>query len=827
MKISFVKKILPHIVIIVIFLGISFTYFTAQLSGSKELVQSDVLNYKGMSKEIKDFREETGEEALWTNSMFGGMPAYLISVNYVRIISKVNKALMLWHTRPAGFVFLYLLGFYITLLIFRVNPWLSLAGAIAYAFSSYFFIIIEAGHITKIMALGYLPPIIGGIYLAYKRKPLLGAGVTALFLALQILVNHLQITYYTLLIVVFLVVFMFFDMLKNKEMKRFIRASVFLVFAAVLAVGSNFSSLYLTYDYGKDSMRGKSELTLDKANKTGGLDKDYATQWSYGIGETFTLFIPNVMGGASGGELSKKSEVYKMIKASSGPANAASAIKRMPTYWGPQPFTSGPVYVGAAVFFLFVLGLFLIKGPLKWWLLSITIFSIMLAWGKNFMFLTDFFLDYFPGYSKFRTVSMILVIAEFAIPMLALILLRDLFKGKFTFQQLKKPLLYSLAIVGGVCLLFAVMPGMFFSFTSDADNAYRSNPAFLDALISDRESLLKQDALRSLVFILAIAAVVFFFVKKNIKPNVAIIFIIAIFLIDMWSVNKRYLNDEDFITKREAKDPFTPSQADLQILKDKDPDYRVLNLSVSTFNDASTSYFHKSIGGYHGAKMERYQELIDFHIIKDMMNLQQKLGQARSQQELIDALGSSDVLNMLNTRYIILPTKNGVMAQRNYNALGNAWFVSNLHMVANADKEIMALNDFNPAKEAIVDERFKDQFEQLDVEKDSTATIKLISYKPNYLVYESNTQKEGLAVFSEIYYDKGWNAYIDGEQKPYFRTNYVLRGMRIPAGKHKVEFKFEPKMYYAGIKINTISAILLFIGLILVVVLEIRKLRTE
>ncbi len=798
MNISF-KNILPHIVAIAAFLIITFTYFTPLLEG-KKIKMDDIIRHKGMSKEVMDYREKTGDEALWTNSMFGGMPAYFISVHYkgnlIKYVENISKLNLPY---PAHVLFLSLVGFYILLLVFKVNPWLSIAGAIAFAFSSYFFIIIEAGHTSKSVALAYMPPLIAGIVLSYRGKLLLGTVLTGIFLALQLRVNHVQITYYTLIIILIFGVLQLISSIKEKTYKKLLKTLGALCIAVILAIGSNASSLWFTYDYGKDSIRGKSELTYDKEIKTSGLDKDYATAWSYGKWETMTLLIPNFMGGASGGELGTDSETYKALNQNNVP-NSRNIIKQLPLYWGAQPFTSGPVYVGAIVFFLFFLGLFLIKGPTKWWLLSAAILSIILAWGKNFMFLTDIFLDYVPAYNKFRAVSMILVIAEFAMPLLAILALKKIIDNNISKQEFYSAFKKAFIIVGGVSLLFALLPGMFFDFTAQQDNQLIAGgwPDFLiQALREDRKHLLRADAFRSLVFIILASALLLAFINKKISKNTVYIALIGLFLVDMWPINRRYLNNDNFVTKKEIKTPYIPTQADLQILQDNDPNFRVLNLSVNTFNDASTSYFHKSIGGYHGAKMRRYQELIEFHISKNNMN----------------------VLNMLNTKYFIIrsPENNRPLAQRNPDVLGNAWFVENYKFVANADSEITALSDFNPEREAIIDKRFEKHLKKFANKIDSEAIIKLTEYKPNHLTYQSQANSNQLAVFSEIYYNKGWNAYVDGELTPHFRSNYVLRAMLVPEGKHKIEFKFEPKAYKIGNNISLVSSailILLFIGIV-------------
>lgn len=792
-----IKSVTPHVVAVVLFLALTFAYFSPLLEG-KKIQESDVMQYYGASKEATDYKEKTGETALWTNSMFGGMPTYLITnVAENNVFIKIQKILTLGGIKPACLVFLYLLGFYIALLAFRVNPWLSIAGAIAYAFSSYFFVILVPGHITKALALGYMPAIIGGVYLAYKRKILLGGIVFGIFLALQLVASHLQITYYTFIIIFILGLFEFGKSIKEKMILPFLKANAVLVLAAVLAIGSNITTLWLTYEYGQYSMRGKSELTTDKENKTSGLDRNYATYWSYGQSETLTLLIPNAKGGASYGKLDTGSETYDYFNKMYGSVQAKEIVKQMPLYWGDQPSTSGPVYAGAAVIFLFVFGMFLLKGYEKWWLLVTIVISILLAWGKNFMGLTNIFFDYVPGYDKFRTVTMILIIAEFSLPLLAILSLDHILKNEIDKKKLIKTLKWSLGIVGGLLLILVLMPGMFFDFVSPNDAQLTKNGWPMDAIQADRESLFRMDAIRSLVFVLLMAGVVYFSAIKKMKASIAIVITGVIFIADLWPIDKRYLNNDSFVTKTEEKTPFTPTQADLDIMKDTDPDYRVLNFVGDAYSDAGTSYFHKSILGYSGAKMKRYQELIMHHIQKN--NFQ--------------------VLNMLNTKYVIVPGKDKLpVAQLNPEALGNAWFVKTYKLVANADSEINALTNFNPAYEAILDKRFENEVKNLNLNYDSTGTIKLTKYTPNALSYESSCNSEQLAVFSEIYYDKGWNAYVDGKLVPHFRVNYVLRAMKVPAGKHKIDFKFEPKTYYKAETISLVSSIVLiftFIGVVL------------
>ena len=775
------KKIGPHLMVLLLFMSISFVYFSPLLEG-KMLDMHDIKQWQGMSKEVVDFHEKTGENALWTNSMFSGMPAYQIATwSDANLIQYVVKVITLGMPRPASLLFLYLLGFYILLLSLKVDYRLAAVGAIAFAFSSYFFIIIQAGHMTKAHAIAYVPMVVAAVLYTYRGKMLLGGVLTALTVALEIYANHLQITYYLALMLLIIGLVQFVKDLKAKNLVDFAKRTGVLLVAALLASGTAFTNLATTMEYGKDSTRGKSELSDNLDNKTSGLDKDYATQWSYGIAETFTLLIPNFHGGASQGELTTESETYQAIKST---PNAKQLIKQLPLYWGDQPGVSGPTYAGAIVIFLFVLGLFFVKSEMRIWLVMATIMSIMLAWGKNFMGLTELFLDYFPGYNKFRAVSMILVIAEFTIPLLGFVALNKFLSSDKLENEKEKSLKLAFYFVGGITLLFALIPSLFFDFVGGQDASLEKNGWPIDALQSDRAGLLSADAWRSFIFIALTFGTLWLFLKNQLKSIHVILIVGFLVLADMWTVNKRYLNNDNFASKRKVEKPYQASAADDQILNDKDPNFRVFNQTVSTFNDASTSYFHKSIGGYHGAKLKRYQELIENHIAK----------------------GNMAVLNMLNTKYFI--SQQG-QVQQNPGAMGNAWFVNNVNIVANADAEIAALNGFNPDSTAIVDTRFSDQI--IDNLDNSNTAITLEEYKPNFLKYTSSSTKDGIAIFSEIYYDKGWNAYIDGKLKTHFRANYVLRGMQIPAGNHLVEFKFEPSTYKTGEIVALVSSAILLL----------------
>lgn len=786
------SKVKPHIIIIILFALISFAYFSPLIEG-KSIDGHDIKTWIGMSKEISDFRDSSGTEALWTNSMFSGMPAYQISVKYSsNLVRYIDKVITLGFPRPANILFLYLLGFYLLLLSLKVDYRIAAVGAIAYAFSSYFFIIIQAGHMTKAHAIAYLPMVVASVIYTYRGKLLLGGVLTALTVALELYSNHLQITYYLIFILIFIGLYQLFYDYNTKNLPSFFKRSAVLILAALLATGTCFTRLKTTMDYGKDSTRGKSELTNNIENKTKGLDKDYATQWSYGIAETMTLLIPNFHGGASQGELSTDSETYNALKRS---PNAKKIIKNLPLYWGDQPIVSGPTYAGAIVIFLFLLSLFLLKGRFKYWILTLTILSIFLAWGKNFMPLTELFLDFFPGYNKFRAVSMILIVAEFTLPLLAFLAFNNFIFSDANKLSKIKSLKNAFFVTGGITLLFSLAPNMFFDFVGVNDSVLASNGWPVEALQSDRASMLSSDAWRSFFFVSLAFLSLFLFIKNKVSSNNIILVFAVLLLLDMWTINKRYLNDSHFIRSSKIKTPYKATQADNYILSDNDPNFRVFNQSVSTFNDASTSYFHKSIGGYHGAKLKRYQELIDSHISK----------------------GNMQVLNMLNTKYFILQTGK---VNINPNVLGNAWFIKDVKIVENADDEILALNDFDASSIAVIDKRFQSSLGEFS--EDSSSNIKLDEYQPNYLRYSSVSTKNQIAVFSEVYYDKGWNSYIDGELVSHFRANYILRAMNIPKGNHTIEFRFEPEIFKIGERISLASSILLIISLIFVSVRELK-----
>lgn len=802
MKDRFIK-ILPHITAVIIFTILAFVYFYPVLEG-KILRANDTQVHNINSKEIQDYREKYGNEPLWTNSIFSGMPAYLISTKYPGNLIKYLDTVLRQYKMPVSVLFISMLGFYILLLLFGLNPWLSIAGALAYGFTSFFFQIIAAGHNTQAIALAYMPPLIGSIWYAFRRNVLKGALLTGIFLALQIQANHPQITYYAFLcVLVFGITELVFS-IRNNKVLSFLKTTGILIIPVIIAIGINFASLYTTWEYGKYSIRGKSDLESER-NISSGLDKDYITYWSYGIDETFNMLIPNYKGGGSR-PLSSDSETVRVLRQN----NAADAAASMQAYWGSQPGTDGPHYVGAVVIFLFVLGLFLVKGPEKWWLVSATILSLMLAWGKNFMFFSDLFIDFFPGYNKFRAVTMTLVIAEFCIPLLGFLAVKEIIQGNISKQEILKKLKLAAAITGGFTILVIILPGIAGSFRAAHESAQNGYPQWLlDALVTDRKALLRSDAFRSLIFIVLAASLLFAYIREKIKINWLITLTAFLILIDLWTVDKRYLNADRFERPANINRIFTPSAADNLILEDKNVK-RVLNLSVSTFNDNSpTSYFHHSIGGYHGAKMQRYQELIDTALHSDIAKLSAAASIARSIEDLQGAFRNTNSLNMLNTKYVIINPEAAPLL--NSYALGNAWFVEEAVIVENANEELSMVNRFDPSREAIIDESFSNELNR-SYESSGTDTISLISYEPDVLIYKSSSSADRLAVFSEIYYPEGWKSYIDGKEYPHFRANYVLRAMIVPAGDHEIRFSFEPASYITGNNISLVSSIILILA---------------
>jgi len=823
------KKSLPDIIAIIAFVVISVAYFFPAITEGRVLAQHDSVASIGLGQESKEFTEKTGEKTRWTNAIFGGMPTYQISPTYdsTNVVRGVENVYKLFLPDYVYMVFIMLLGFYILMRAFDFSVYLSVLGAIVWAFSSYFFIIIGAGHIWKFVTLAYIPPTIAGIVLAYRKKYLIGGVLTAFFIALQILSNHVQMTYYFLFVILFMVIAYFVEAYKNKELPHFFKASGVLVIAALVGVSVNISNLYHTYKYSKDTMRGKSELVKqNSANQTNsGLERDYIVQWSYGLGETFSLLVPDVKGGASVPLANNESAMKK------ADPTYAQLYAQIGQYWGEQPGTSGPVYVGAFILTLFILGLFIVKTPVKWALLAATVLSILLSWGKNFMGFTDFFLDYIPMYSKFRAVSSILVIAEFTIPLLAILALKEIVEKPEILKQNLKQFYISLGLTGGIALLFALAPTLFFpSYISSGEMQALQNgiPAeqlspIVANLTQIRQSIFTSDAWRSVIIILIGAALILAYNAGKLKANLMVLALTVLCLGDMWSVDKRYLKDSDFVEPEQRMVSVQKTQTDEYILRDKSLDYRVLNFAVSTFNDNNTSYWHKSVGGYHPAKLRRYQEMIDHHISKEMAYLQHQIPAVQGDMTKINP-DSISVINMLNTKYFIFPTGNSQTAPlQNPYAYGNAWFVENVKYVQNANEEIDALNTTVPTKTAVVSNDFKQVFNGVQTAfKDSLSTVKLTSYAPNALTYETSSSMDGVVVFSEIYYP-GWQAYLDGQAVDHGRADYILRAMKVPAGKHKIEFKFDPQSIHTTENIAYVALGVLILGAIGVIVIEVRK----
>ena len=823
------KKCLPDIFVVALFTVISLAYFLVPVMQGKILYRHDSSAGRGMGHEITQYVERTGEVSRWTNSLFGGMPTYQIAPSYdsKKVMEVAVDAYHLWLPENVWFLFVYLIGFYIMLRAFDFRRSLAALGSILWAFSSYFLIIIAAGHLWKVFALAYLPPMIGGIVLAYRGKYMKGLLATAIFTAFEINANHIQMTYYFLFVILFMVIAFLVDAIRNRQLARFWKASAVCVVAALIGVAMNASNLYHTWEYQKQSMRGKSELVKkNSANQTdSGLERDYITQWSYGIGETWTLLVPNAKGGAS----------VPMIQNSIVRENAnpmyEQIYQQLGQYWGEQPGTSGPVYVGAFVCMLFIFSLFIVRGPMKWALLAATILSILLSWGRNFMPFTDFFIDYIPMYSKFRTVASILVIAEFTIPLLAMMALKRIVEEKDVLRDNMKWLYLSLAMTAGVAAVMAVTGGMGFDFVSSAERQALSQfpPEDLNPLLADitnvRQMIFTADCWRTVVIIVIGTLLLLFYKAGKLKPLYMLGGIFVLCLVDMWQVDKRYLNDGMFVPRSERDTPPEMSETDRMILEDKSLDYRVLNFSTNTFNENEPSYFHKSVGGYHPAKLRRYQELIEAYISPEMRKAMEAIAKNGGDMAAVDGNAVYPVLNMLNTKYFIMPLQGGDTAPiENPYACGNAWFVNKVSFVDNANEELATVGKIDVRHEAVADKKFQ-QTLGASTTNDSTATVTLKSYEPDRLVYDVKSTNGGVLVFSEIYYP-GWTATIDGNDVPVGRVNYVLRALNMKPGNHKVELTFKPKTVVMTERIaNTASAILVII-LVAVTIAAYRKRRT-
>ncbi len=816
-----------HLAIIGIFIALCFVYFSPALQG-KALYQNDVKLAQEVQKEIMDYRAKDGKAPLWTNAMFGGMPAYQVWVQYPKnVTTYVISFFKNVFANPIDTVLLYLLGAYFLFCVLRMNPWLAAAGAIAFAFSSYNFQIIDAGHSNKAMAIAFFPPILAGIIMTFRRQYLTGATLTALFLALEIRTNHIQMTYYLFLALLIYVGIELYHAVKAKTSKDFLKSFAYLAGAALLAIAVNAGMLWTTYEYGQESTRGQSNLTTDKSQPNTGLDKDYAYAWSQGVGESLTFLVPNTYGGASGiADLDGDSEVAKALIAKGVPAEQVLPAMQqlyqlgLNTYWGDKQFTSGPWYFGAIICFLFVLGLFIVKNRIKWWILSASLLCLILSFGRHLPFLSDIFFNYFPLYNKFRAVESILVITAFLVPVLAILAVKEVAFHTEEPKKLTRHLLYSVYITGGLIAIILIIPSVLLDFKTanhaqfveQLTQATSGDRSFADsianALVQDRISLARTDALRSLIFVLIGAGLIWALINRKMSSQVIFILLAAAILGDMWNIDRRYLNNEKFVEKNVMAQQFQARDVDQLIMRDPSH-FRVFDLSAgSPFLNASTSYFHKSLGGYHAAKLKRYQEVLDKQFSGSI---------------------NEDVLDMLNTKYLITSDQTGQKQtiQNRATAAGNAWFVPAVTYVKNADEEMAAISSFDPRKVMIVSEEFKSLIDVNRVGYDANSFIRLTSYHPDHMVYEYSSGKDALAVFSEIWYKQGWNAYVDGEKIPYFRADYLLRAAQLPGGNHKLEFKFEPASYYTGEMISLIASILLVLALVYVIYREVKTPRDE
>ncbi|MCB0438160.1 MAG: YfhO family protein [Mangrovimonas sp.] len=795
----FFKRFLPHLLVLVAFVVISLAYFNPLLNG-KALYQNDIKNYIGMAKQQNDYRDETGKETYWTNSAFGGMPTYQLGAKYPHnYIKKLDLALR-FLPRPADYLFLYLLGFYVLLLVLKVDYKVAVLGALAFGFSTYLIIILGVGHNSKAHAIAYMPLVLSGIIMVFQKRYLFGALLTAVALGLEICANHFQMTYYLMLLVLVLGTAYFVDAFLKKELSHYFKSLGILFASVILAIGLNSTNILATQDYVKESTRGKSELTInpDGTSKqaTSGLDKSYITQYSYGILETFNLFIPRFMGGGNGENVGKNSALYNFyISKGASALQAREIVKHAPTYWGDQPIVEAPAYIGAVVVFLFVLALFLVKGRLKWWLVGGSILALLLSWGKNLNFLTDFFIDYVPLYNKFRAVSSIQVLLELCVPVMAVFALVKLFNDFDTNEKKLKAVKYATGITAGVALLFLLLKSTLFDFSGLRDAGYRQNYGleFINALKEDRIRLFTYDTIRTLVLVLLSASIVYFYLKKKLSQNLVLVCFGVLILFDLIGVDRRYVNNDDFISALEVNKPFQPTKVDKEIAEDKS-NFRVFDISSEGQQSPGRApYFHNSLNGYHAAKLGRFEDLSNFY-----------LNQLHP-----------EVLNMFNTKYIIAEDEQGaIFKYTNEEANGNAWFISHLKTVDSENEAIQALDSLNTKKEAVIlSELGKEQF----FEVDSTAAIKVLEYKPDFIKYESTNPKDGFAVFSEMYYSNGWKATIDGNEVPILRVDYTLRGLAIPAGTHTIEFRFEPEVIQKGGTLalaSSIALILLLVGTI-------------
>jgi hypothetical protein len=792
------KKLLPHLVVFVLFIIAALAYFNPVLQG-KKIFQSDIVQYTGMAKQQNDFRKATGEETFWTDAAFGGMPTYQLGAQYPNnYIKKLDLAIR-FLPRPADYLFLYFIGMYILFLVLKVDYKLAFLGALAFGFSTYLIIILGVGHNAKAHAIAYMPLVLSGIFLTFRGKYLWGFLLLTVSMGLELVANHFQMTYYLMLLVVIIGIVYLIDAFKKKLLSHYFKAVGIMFIGVLIAIGLNATNILATKEYADTSTRGKTELTINadgtpKDYKTG-LDFDYITEYSYGKLESFNLFIPRFMGGSSSEAFPDDSKtVESLLRMGASSQEANQVLSQIPMYWGDQSFVGAPAYIGAIIIFLAVLALFLIRGRLKWWIVAGFIVTLLLSWGKNFSGLTEFFIDYVPFYNKFRAVSSIQVIIELILPILAIVGLHQFF-NQFEKQEVKKKaLLYSTGIVGGLTLIFILFKATLFDFASPYDSYFRDEMGlpFLEAIREDRMSLFTSDAIRSLIFVILTAAVLWFFIKGTLKKGFAIAVLCVLILVDLIGVDRRYVNEEDFVQAKMVEEPFQKNGADIQILED-DGHYRVYDATTNAFNSAKASFYHNALGGYHAAKPGRMQDLFEFYISQ----------------------GNIGILNMMNVRYIITQNKQGgPVAQRNPYANGDVWFVENVQPAENADQEIQFLDSLNTKITAVINNEFLSKIPTKSIVRDSTATIELFTYQPNHLVYEASTKTEQVAIFSEVYYPKGWNAYVNGKPAEYFRANYVLRAMVIPPGNNKIEFKFEPKVIQTGSTISLISSILFLLILL-------------
>ncbi len=792
------KDYLPHLIVLLLFVIASLAYFNPVLQG-KKIFQSDIVQYTGMAKQHSDYRKTTGEETYWTNSAFGGMATYQLGAKYPHNYIKKLDLTIRFLPRPADYLFLYFISIYILLLVLKVDYKLAFLGALAFGFSTYLIIILGVGHNAKAHAIAYMPLVLSGVILTFRGKLLSGFLLTTIAMALELVANHFQMTYYLMLLVLCVGVAYFIDAYKKKLLAHYFKSVAILIFGVLIAVGLNATNIMATKEYADTSTRGKSELTTSPDGSAkeagGGLDYHYITEYSYGIMESFNLFIPRFMGGGTNESLPKDGEtIDALLKLGASPQEANELLTQLPAYWGEQPIVAAPAYIGAILMFLAVLALFLVKGRIKWWIIAAFLLSLFLSWGKNFNFLTEFFIDYVPLYNKFRAVSSIQVIIELVIPVLAVVGLHQYFNGFVKAEQRKKALLFATGIVGGLALIFLMFKSAFLDFASPYDQELREQlgTPLVEAIRGDRATLFTTDAIRSLVFILLAAGVLWFFLKQKIKQTATIVILVVLIVVDLVGVDRRYVNNDNFVSARVMDHPFQKNGADIQILKDEGH-FRVYDITSNPFNSGRASYFHNALGGYHAAKPGRMQDIDDFYL----------------------AEGDIGILNMMNVRFIIGQGPNGApVAQRNPYANGNAWFVENVILAENADEELMLLDSLDTKRTVIVHKEFKEQLPVEKIERDSIASIELVSYKPNHLVYETSSHSTQFAVFSEVYYSKGWNAYLNSNQTPYIRANYTLRAMTVPSGNNKIEFKFEPKVISTGSTISLGSSILLVLILV-------------